>query len=199
MMSEYNGDLTGNGFLFREIRIIAGLICGGMSPREAEERAIKDNMFQYPTERSLRKTANCCQRRLAALGSERLAGIIAGGAITEAKQVNLYAIMKENRLVREFMISVIGEKYRTRDGDFSKRDINAFFFDLRRQDERVARWSDSTVTKIGQVLMKMLAECEYVDSVRSEKLNPVYLYPALEEALRDESNTSAMPAFNYII
>lgn len=199
MISEYNGDLTGKGFLFRETRIISGLICGGMSPGEAAEKAISDNLFQYPTERSLRKTANCCQRRIAALGSGRLAGIIAAGAIPEAKQVNLYAIMKENRLVREFMISVVGEKYRTRDDDFSKRDINAFFFDLRRQDERVARWSDSTVTKIGQVLMKMLVECEYVDSVRSEKLNPVYLYPALEEVLRNERDTEVMPAFNYII
>ena len=55
-----------------------------------------------------------------------------------AKQICLYAMMKQNRLVWDFMITVIGEKFRSRDNSFGKKDLNIFFLRLQEQDDNVA-------------------------------------------------------------
>lgn len=75
-----------------------------------------------------------------------------------AKQICLYAMMKQYRIVWDFMITVIGEKYRQQDFSFSQMDIGVFLMRLQEQDDCVASWSDSTVKKIRQVMMRMLVE-----------------------------------------
>ena len=45
-----------------------------------------------------------------------------------AKQINLYAMMRYNRLVREFMEGLIGEKYRQHDFSYTKKDNILLFF-----------------------------------------------------------------------
>jgi hypothetical protein len=75
--------------------------------------------------------------------------------------------------------------------------MSAFMFQLQEQNEDVATWSDSTIQKIKQVLTKSLVECGYLDNTKSEVLNPVYLYPELEEEIVSSNDIAALPAFNY--
>lgn len=105
-------------------------------------------------------------------------------------------MMKYNRLVWDFMTTVIGEKFRTQDIHFSTWDLNEFMFRLREQDEDVATWSDSTVSKIKQVLKKALIECDYLMDAKATELNYVIIEPVLEDAIRASGNTAALSAFN---
>ena len=57
-------------------------------------------------------------------------------------------------------------------------------------------WYDSTIQKIKQILCRILVECEYLDNIKSETLNPVYLYPELENAIRENGDYIALAAFN---
>ena len=196
-MTIYNGGLTREQFLFYEIKIVARLLTEGFSIDDAICKIKQENLFQFPTERMIVTIAKTCYNRLRALESERLIEVIATASVDVAKQVNLYAIMKHNRIVWDFMTTVIGEKYRTQDFSFAKKDVSAFMFQLQEQNEDVASWSDSTIQKIKQVLTKILVECEYLDSTKSEILNPVYLYPELEEGIISQGNVAALPAFNY--
>ena len=191
----YNGGLTREQFLFYEIRILARLLREGMSYEDAAGKIAQENLFQFPTERMITSISITCYKRIQALDSEALLETLADGSIQVAKQVNLYAMMKYNRLVWDFMTTVIGEKYRTQDFTLTKTDISAFFFALREQNEDVATWSENTIQKIKQVLVKSLVECEYLDSTKSETLNPVYLYPELEEVLESKDH-AALCAFN---
>ena len=140
--------------------------------------------------------ANLCINRLKAMGDDELIAAVATGTSEQAKQICLYAMMKQSHLVWEFMITVIGEKYRLKDGQFGKIDLNVFFMRLQEQDDVVATWSDSTITKIKQVLTKILVENEYIDTTKSEQLNPVWINPLLESAIRSNNDTTALPAFN---
>ena len=90
----------------------------------------------------------------------------------------------------------IGEKYRLRDSSFGRIDLNTYFIRLQEQDDTVASWSDGTITKLKQVLAKILVETEYLDDVRADHLNPVYLYPILENAIRSHGDLAILPAFN---
>lgn len=194
--SPYNAAITREQFLFYEVRTTAKLLYEGCSSEEVVERIISDNLFQYPTEKSVRKMALACLRRLEALGDNSLVSAIATQPSEVAKQICLYAMMKQYRLIWDFMITVIGEKYRLSDTTYGKIDLNSYFLRLQEQDDWVATWSDSTVTKLKQVITKMLVENEYIDNIKSTNLNPVWLNSVLENAIRENGDENALPAFN---
>lgn len=194
--SPYSAVITREQFLFYEVRTTAKLISEGCNSKEIVDRIASDNLFQYPTEKSVRNIALACLRRLEALGDKSLVEAIATQPSDVAKQICLYAMMKQYRLIWDFMITVIGEKYRISDTTFGKIDLNSYFLRLQEQDDWVACWSDSTVAKLKQVITKILVENEYIDNIKSTRLNPVWLQPILENAIREKGDEIALSAFN---
>ena len=192
----YSGSLTAEQFLFYEIRIASKLYAQGVSVDEAISRIKADNLFQYPTEREIARMTRACYRRLDALDNQCLIQEISSAPTEIAKQINLYAIMRYNRLVWDFMIQVIGEKFRTQDFSFERKDLNAFFSRLQAQNDSVAGWSGSTISKIKSVLVRCLVETEYLDHFKSTTLNPVLLCEELEQGIRENDDTEVLPAFN---
>lgn len=195
--SPYKGVLTREPFLFYETRTAAKLLSDGLSDDEALERIVRENLFQYPTERSVRRMARTCMQRLHALGDDSLVTAIAQQPQDVAKQICLYAMMKQYRLVQDFMLTVIGEKYRLQDRSLSRMDVNVFFLRLQEQDDAVASWSDATITKLEQVIMRILVENEYLDGIKAKRLNPVLLCGLLENAMRSNGDEAMFPAFNH--
>lgn len=196
MQGLYNGGLTREQFLFYEIRIVASLLIQGLSRDEVVKRIQDDNLFQFPTERMINNITNVCLRRIDSLNSDVLVEHLAYASVDVAKQINLYAMMKYNRIVWDFMCTVVAEKFRTQDFAFSKKDINLFFFRLQEQNDAVASWSEQTINKIKQVLMKSLCECGYIDSVKAETLNIINIVPELEDEIKANNDTEALAAFN---
>ncbi|MGN0313201.1 MAG: DUF1819 family protein [Fusicatenibacter sp.] len=192
----YIASLTREPFLFYEMRTTARLICEGLEDTEVVSRIAEENLFQYPTEKTISRIARACIKRLRAMEDESLIQAISIQPTDVAKQICLYAMMKQSRLVWEFMITVIGEKYRLRDSSFGKIDMNTYFMRLQEQDDTVATWSDNTITKLKQVLARVLVETEYLDNLKSDHLNPVWLQPILENAIRSNGDLAALPAFN---
>lgn len=192
----YIASLTREPFLFYEMRTTAKLICEGLEDAEVVSRIAEENLFQYPTEKTISRIARACIKRLRAMEDESLIQAISIQPTDVAKQICLYAMMKQSRLVWEFMITVIGEKYRLRDSSFGKIDLNTYFMRLQEQDDTVATWSDNTITKLKQVLARVLVETEYLDNLKSDHLNPGWLQPILENAIRSNGDLSALPAFN---
>ena len=194
--SKYNGSLTREQFLFHEMRITAKLLNEELSEKEVLDRIITDNLFQYPTERQIKNLAQVCIRRLNSLGDNSLISDVATQPSDVAKQICLYSMMKHYRLVWDFMITVIGNKYKQQDLSFGKIDVNVFFMRLQEQDDNVASWAESTVKKIKQVLVRILVENNYLDNIKSEHLNPVRIYSILENSIRNNKDTAALAAFN---
>ena len=197
--SPYNAAITREQFLFYEMRTTAKLVCEGLSKDEITERIVKENLFQYPTEKSVKKMASACLRRLDALEDDSLVQDMASQPSDVSKQICLYAMMKQYRLVWDFMITVVGAKYRNLDTSFSKVDLNTFILRLQEQDDWVATWSETTVTKVKQVLAKILVENEYLDSLTTNHLNPVLISSVLENAIRSNGDDIALPAFNCFV
>ena len=106
--------------------------------------------------------------------------------------------MNYYRIVWEFMIGVIGEKYRTQDLSFTKMDLNSFFTRLQEQNEVVASWSDATINKCKQILKKILIENGYLDNQKSEVLNNILLDLSVKEAIENINNRDALIAFGYM-
>ena len=196
VMSPYNAAITREQFLFYEMRTTAKMVCEGLKREEIIDRIVQENLFQYPTEKSVRKMAQACLRRLEALDDKTLTEAIATQPSDVAKQVCLYAMMKQYRLVWDFMITVIGSKYQLMDTSFGKIDLNTFFMRLQEQDDGVAAWSDTTITKLKQILVRILVDTEYLDDVKADHINPVLASSILENAIRSNGDEAMLPAFN---
>lgn len=191
-----SGNLTREQFYFFEMRITARLLCEGLGDAEIIDRIVSENLFQYPTERTIKRAASACVKRLHALGDDSLVSAIAEQDSITAKQICLYAVMQQYRIFWDFMITVIGSKYRQQDYTFSRRDIYVFFMQLQEQDDTVAGWSEETVNRIIQELVKILVENEYIDSGKATILNPVLITSTLENAIREAGQEIVLPAFN---
>jgi Txe/YoeB family toxin of Txe-Axe toxin-antitoxin module len=192
----YNGTLTAEQFLFYEMRIVSKQYLEKKSIEEIIACIRRDNLFQYPTERMIIRMARACYKRLVALDNEKLVYEVANAPVEVAKQINLYAMMRYNRLVREFMEGLVGEKYRQQDYSYTKKDINIFFSRLQEQNDDVAAWSEQTIKKLKQVLTKCLIETGMLDSVRDTTLNPILISEELETGIRENNDLTALAAFN---
>lgn len=200
----YRGSITREQWLLTETRTIARLrLDEGLTTEQIVEKNLAHNYFQYPTEREIRSITLACCLRLDNLSEDdalrrELTHAIAYGMPAQAAQTNLYALMRTYRIVWEFMVSVVGEKFLHLDAHLAKHEIVAFLEGLRSQSETVAGWSDATLNKIRQVLAKCLVEAGYLSSPRSEELRPVLLDLDLERAMRANGDAIALPAFSCV-
>ena len=74
-----------------------------MSDGETIQKIECENLFQYPTEKSVKGMARTCIARIHAMKNSSLTQALATQPSEVAKQICLYAIMKQRRLVWDFM------------------------------------------------------------------------------------------------
>lgn len=197
-MAAPNRNLLGNTiareqFLLNEARIMARLRIEGMTAEDAARKVKEENLFRYPTERSLGRITLACNRRLDALDDERLVRIIAYGMPDAAAQANLYAMMQFYPLVRHFMTTEIARRYAELDYVFGATDMNAYFTRLASEFDNFASMSENTIAKLKQVLRKCLKEAGILG--QEDRLMPVILDVELEDVLRERGDVEALRAF----
>lgn len=195
----YNGSLTREQFMFQEMRLTMRLVLDGLTDQEVLDRVITDNLFQYPTEREVKSKCRACLKRIHCI--EDMTAItqeLAYGTLGEAKQATLIAIMCQNQLMAEFMVCVIGEKYRNLDMTITRKDMNVFFHDLAERDETVAGWTENTVNKIKSVFRNCLSEAEFIANSRSEILQPVMISEEFIDDLKRTGHREFLVAFNVL-
>ena len=62
--NSYSASLTREQFLFSETRIVAQLMDKGLDEAAIYEKIVSENLFQLPTEKSVRSLIRPCVRRL---------------------------------------------------------------------------------------------------------------------------------------
>ena len=193
---QYSGSLTREQFMFQEMRITARLKQEGLNDADILERVYEGNLFQYPTEREIKSKCRACLKRLECISDISYAvDTLANGTIGEAKQAALVALMCQSLLMQDFMITVIGDKFRRLDMTLTRRDMNLFFERLAEQSDDVAAWSDQTIQKLKVVIRSCLRETGYIHGTE-ETLYPVLISDEFAAALKDAGCKNFLPAFN---
>ncbi|MFO7801162.1 MAG: BrxA family protein, partial [Desulfovermiculus sp.] len=105
--------------------------------------------------------------------------IIEDGSLEQATQALLCAAIKHSHLLGDFIQQVVSTQIRTFQTDIAYRDWNAFFDQCRSIDPTLDSWSESTQTKVRQVVFRILAEAKVIDSSRSKHLLPFSLLPEI--------------------
>ena len=89
----YIASLTREPLLFYEMRSTAKLMSEGLSDDAILKEIAEQNLFQYPTEKSITRIAKACIKRLHALEDASLVSAIASQPTDVAKQICLSAMM----------------------------------------------------------------------------------------------------------
>ena len=195
---QYLGSLTREQFLYYENRIVAKMVLEEKNYNEILKEVTEENSFQYPSLVSYKLITKACYKRLTFTNDLRVVELVANANTTTSKLALLYCMMCQNLLVRDFMIDVIGEKFRSGCLNFDKTDINHFFVQLVSRVDVVATWSDATINKIKSVLIKCLTETGYLTTIKSTELNPISADEKLIELIRDRGDYEFLQAFNEV-
>ena len=189
---KYSAALTGEPFLFYESRQVARLKLSGRNPQQIREEIKNQNLFQYANEKRLNIRITAVQKRIDTLDGPLLRFLAEKPAAT-AKIINLYAIMNTNKLMLDFMIEVIGEKFE-QGNLIEKRDLNEFFAAKREQQENVARWSGETVAKLKRVLPRIIFEAGILVDRNTGILRRLTLDQDVEKYFRDHGEIEFLKA-----
>ena len=154
---KYSASLTGEPFLFYEIRQVSKIKLEGITEDELREAVKTQNVFQYKTEKSVNKRLKAVIKRLAVL-DDTLKRYLAEKPSDTAKIINLYSIMKSNCLMYDFVMETVAEKFSHNSLVLEKVDLNEFLTDKRQQIPEMSHWKDDTLKKLRQVLARILYE-----------------------------------------
>jgi len=177
---EYSSSLTGASFLLYELKQVIGLKVQGLSDKEIKQRVTEKNLFQYKYESSIKRSLPSVLRRVNAL-DETLYQMVLEEPLETGKIINLYAIMKTDRLFFEFMDEVIREKYESNNLLIETKDLNLYFTVKVEQDKKVAGFTEKTVAKLKQVFYKVLFESGILKDKKTGELSRILMDEDLKE------------------
>lgn len=154
---KYSSNIKDKGLLGKELKTAAELYCQGNSYEKIVELSINENVFQVNTERRRKEMADCIVVRMKYLDDFSLKRI-AEGTIFLANTLSLYAMMKTNPLVYDFMNEVYREKAELMINRITDADMNQFMDVKAQQIEAVANWTDGNKEKVRGALRNALVE-----------------------------------------
>lgn len=166
----YSATLTGASFMFYEFKQVISLKEQGLEESEIRNKIIKENLFQYKFTSSLQRSMPSVIRRVAVL-DDVLRRMVLEDTLETGKAVNLYAIMKTDRLFFEFMNEVVREKFESNNYLLEKKDINYYMTTKLEQDTEVAKWTEQTVNKLKNVIQLILIEAGILKDKKTGELS----------------------------
>lgn len=189
---------TGDQFLFFELKEVLKLKKEGLEDKSIREKVKSENLFQYTSQSSITRVLPPVIKRANIL-DDTLSSMVLEEDSETGKIINLYAMMKSNRLFFEFMEEVVSEKYKYGQLYIEKKDINEFFDRKIEQNEEIASWSESSIKKMKQVTMKALYECGMVDNIKTGEMKKINIQQKFKDhlvSIWDEQYLIAMGQFN---
>ncbi|ETT45416.1 hypothetical protein BSK66_10150 [Paenibacillus odorifer] len=176
---EYSVTITGASFLFYELKQVIGLKLQGLKESEIKEKVSTENLFQYQAKSSIKRSLPSVLRRVNEL-DKTLCQMVVEHSLNSGKIINLYAIMKTDRLFFEFMSEVIQEKFQSNNYLLERKDLNLYITSKAEQNALVAAWTEQTITRLKQVYVKVLHDSGLLKDKESGELSR----PMIDEQLK---------------
>ena len=157
IVEDYSAKLTGEPFLYNETKIIAQYLLEGISPEELKQKNINENLIKYKSPQSIVRVNSPIFKRLAVMDAEMLDEFVHSD-IETSKYILLYAIMKTDKLVKDFIVEVYKDKLFMRKDYIEKFDIDNWYEEKCILSKTLRERTESTTAKLKQVLMKILQD-----------------------------------------
>lgn len=156
-MEDYSTKLTAEPFLYNETKIIGEYLLSGENVQELKRKNIEENLIKHKKQGSVKRTNAPIFRRLEAMNNDILENFVYSDVET-SKYLLVYAIMKTDKLVRDFIIEVYKDKIIMRNEYIEKYDIDRWYEMKKESSVSLKNKSDITNNKAKQVIMKILQD-----------------------------------------
>lgn len=144
----------------------------------------EQNIFAAPTQERATQIMNTIATRVASLDAS-IYPLFEQSDVSTQKLIALVAIMQTDRLFFEFVYEVVREKMIIGSHDLGDSDIRVFFKNKQLQSDKVAKWTDYTLKRLGTCYKTMLMEAGVIERDAGSRgiVKPI-LDPELEAWLR---------------
>ena len=156
-MEDYSAKLTGEPFLYNETKILAEYLLDGMKPEELKRKNLEENLIKHKKINSVKRVNSPIFRRLKIMNEEMLEDFVRSD-IENSKYILLYAIMKTDKLVRDFVVEVYKDKLFMRKEYIEKFEIDNWYEEKCILSNTLKNKSETTSAKLKQVIMKILQD-----------------------------------------
>lgn len=191
--NKYSTAITGAGFLLHEFREIVALKLDGLTDNEIKRRIIEKNVLQYNTTSALKRSVPYLLKRIDQLDN-KLLRLVLEEDIRTVKLINLYSIMRADRLFYEFMTEVVAYKLRNRDL-LQTKDLNVFFRIKTEQSSFLAGIAQSTEIRLKNQYFRILYEA----GILKDRKNGELTQPILDEELKNHFAKRGDHDFLYVL
>lgn len=156
-MEDYSAKLTGEPFLYNETKIIGRYLLEGENEEQLKKKNVEENLIKHKKISSVKRANAPIFRRLKVMNKEMLEEFVCSD-IETSKYILLYAIMKTDKLVRDFIIEVYKDKLYMKKEYIEKFDIDDWYEEKCVLSRTLKERAESTATKLKQVIMKILQD-----------------------------------------
>ncbi len=160
--NKYSMTFTTCSLLVQESIKVAELFSKEKDWKKVSKIAADENLFQYRTVSSLKRTLSEIISRLKLLSEDAL-NLLINGYKEEQLQILWLAVCLRYPFIYEFSVEVIREKYRSMQYKIEQFDFDAFFNSKMNYHESLENITETTRKKLKQVLFKMMKEAEIID------------------------------------
>ncbi len=177
------GDLLGGPLMSRESRIIAELMLTAPNEQTRQEQIVGHNILRASSANTAKRYATTIKLRLNTL--DKVAwSLIAEGSERERQQLLFVALILHSPVVKDFPAEVVNDLCRQFKEKLPMDSWDEFVANHLRQQPVLTSYSDSSIKKMGNNLIKALAEAGYLDTPRRRNLQSVFLLPETQATLQ---------------
>lgn len=137
---------TNQGFLLREVSCTAELLQSNATETDVRREVVENDLYQLASKASRKTSVNAVLRRLEAVPPSLLE-FLAHGSLDLRRLTNLYLILLQHRLLREFVAEVVLEALSRFAYQVPNTEVSAFMTHKRNQVPEIDNWSEATLGK----------------------------------------------------
>lgn len=164
----YSAGMVKLSFWFLESKKMVALLNSGMEFDEIKKLNLESNIFAAPTQARAIQMYNTISTRLKAL-DRSLYSLFDQLDVSNQKLLVLISIMASDTLFFDFMYEVFREKLIIGMNEIADRDVNVFFKDKQSQNDRVAKWTDYTLKRLGDCYKTLLMEAGVLNKTTGQR------------------------------
>lgn len=163
---EYSAGAVKVCFWFSEFRKVVSLLNKGNSMEDVKDLNQRENIFSAPTPLRANQIFSTVSARVNSLDKSIYPLFLESDLATQ-KLIALVGAMAHDTLFFDFVYEVIREKMIIGTNELPDSDVRIFFRDKQLQNEKVAKWTDETLNRLGRCYRTMLYEAGVIDKSKS--------------------------------
>jgi len=178
----YLGDLNGGSVLLIVTRIVAEVLKDKVSEKEWKQLLVNDNILQKKSAQTAIRFGRVIRNRLEVMGDDFIQTLL---EVHDRAYIQLLmaAFMVQSPVIVDFMRECLAEARRMYKPDIPTDAWEGFIDDRTRTIPALASYSESTMNKMGNNVIKSLTDTGYLSSTRQRKIQAVYLFPEVKALL----------------